>query len=276
MMRYFDRVCQIDISPDIRVDNLRIKFEIKKNIISNINSCRVDIYNLSPETRNKITSDPSSLVIVEAGYEQNGGLSPIGQGNISNVLHTIKNPDIITTIYSKDGFNAIYNNPISLSFIGKTPLSSVINAIITKLRLPIRYIDYDKAQQFKNGFSYVGLIPVVLDRLGNQFKFKWSIQNGQLQILNKDKSTNNQFVLLSANTGLIETPELIIKTKDLNNIKTNEYIVVSLLQPQLEAGDLVQLESKVLNGTFKIKELTHRGDTIGTDWYTKMIITKNG
>lgn len=29
-MKYFDRVCAVDISPDIRVEKLRIRFEIKK------------------------------------------------------------------------------------------------------------------------------------------------------------------------------------------------------------------------------------------------------
>ncbi len=275
-MKYFDRVCQIDISPDIRVENHKIKFEIKKSVLSNINSCRVDIYNLSQTTRNKITSDSSSLVRVEAGYVENGGLFAIGQGNISNIIHTIKNPDIVTTIYSKDGFNAISNNRIRLSFVGKTQLSSVINAIIDKLGLPVKFSDYNKSQQFKNGFSYVGSIPEVLDQLGDQFKFKWSIQNGQLQILNGDGSTNSQNVFLSAKTGLVESPELIIKTKNLDITNKNEYKVVSLLQPQLEAGDLVQIESIVLNGIFIVKELIHTGDTRGNEWYTKMIVTNNG
>lgn len=275
-MKYFNRVCQVDISPDIRVENHKIKFEIKKSVLSNINSCRVDIYNLSQTTRNKITSDPSSLVRVDAGYVENGGVFAIGQGNISNVIHTIKSPDIITTIYSKDGFNAVTNNPITLSFTGKTQLSSVINAIITKLGLPVKFADYNKAQQFKNGFSYVGSIPDVLDQLGDQFKFKWSIQNGQLQILNGEKSTNVQNVFLSDKTGLVESPELIIKTKNLDELNKNEYKVVSLLQPQLEAGDLVQVESIVLTGIFVIKELIHTGDTRGNEWYTKMVVTTNG
>jgi hypothetical protein len=275
-MKYFDRVCVVDISPDIRIDNHKIKFEIKKSVLSNINSCRVDIYNLSQTTRNKITSDANSLVRVEAGYVQTGGVLEIGQGNISNVIHTSKSPDIITTIYSKDGFNSITNNPINLSFVDKTPLSSVINAIIDKLNLPIKYANYDQNIQLKNGFSYVGSIPEVLDQLGIQYKFKWSIQNGQVQILKEEESTGNRSVFLSDQTGLIESPELVIKTKNLDLLKKNEYKVVSLLQPQLEAGDLVEIDSIVLSGIFIVTELIHIGDTRGNEWYTKMVVTNNG
>lgn len=275
-MNYFNRVCQVDVSPDIQVENHKIKFEIKKSILSNTNSCRVDIYNLSQLTRNRITSDQSSLVRVSAGYVENGGLLGIGEGNISNIIHTVKSPDIITTIYSKDGFNAITNNNLSLSFIGRTTLSSVIDAIIVKLGLPLGFTDYNKSAEFKNGYSYIGSIPNALDQLGSQFNFKWSIQNGQLQILNGDGSTNTQSIFLSSSTGLIESPELVIKTKNLDKLNKNEYKITSLLQPQLEAGDLVQVESITLNGVFIVKELTHTGDTRGNEWYTKMIVASYG
>ncbi len=274
-MRYFDRICSIDVSPDIRVENLRIKFDIKKSVFSNQNYCRVDITNLSQPTRNKITSDPSSLVKVRAGYVQNGGLVNIGQGNISNVIHLLQNPDIVTTIYSKDGFNAISDNNISLSFKDGTTLNSVIDSIAKNLKLPVKYAEYNKAAIFKNGYSYLGSIPNALDQLGDQFDFNWSIQNDQLMIIPRGGSNKMNSVRLSAETGLIESPELIIKTKNLDLMNKNEYRVTALLQPQLEAGDLIDIQSKVLTGTFIVKELIHIGDTRGNEWFTKIIVTNS-
>lgn len=271
-MKYFDRVAAVDISPDIRIEKLRIKFEIKKSVTANTNYCRVDIYNLSQTTRNKITTDSTSLVRVLAGYSNNVGLIEIGQGNISNVIHSYKSPDVVTTIFSKDGFNSTINNRISLSFIDKTPLSSIIDAVIAKLNIPVKFINYNKSVQIKNGFSYVGAITDVLDQLGRQYKFSWSIQDGQLQILNGEQGTGNQSIFLSAETGLIESPELVIKTKNLKLINKNEYKVTSLMQPQLQAGDLIQIESKSLNGIFIINELTHIGDMNANEWYTNLIV----
>ena len=272
-MKYFNRVCSIEISPDIKVEDLKIRFDVKKSILSNQNYCRVDIYNLSQATRNRIASDASSLVRIRAGYVQNGGLVSIGQGNVSNVIHTLQHPDIITTIYSKDGFNSIIDNNISLSFKENTTLKSVIDAIARDLKLPVKFADYDQNATFKNGYSYLGSIPNALDQLGEQFNFKWSIQNDQLMIIRSGGSNKNKSVSLSAETGLIESPELIIKTKNLPLTNRNEYKVTALLQPQLEAGDLIDIQSKVITGTFVVKELNHLGDTRGNEWFTKIIVT---
>jgi hypothetical protein len=276
MMKYFDRVCAIDISPDIRVENHKIKFEVKKNIIANKNTCRVDIYNLAENTRNKITNDINSLVRIKAGYSQNVGLVEIGQGNISNVIHSFRRPDILSIIYSKDGFKAVRDNSISLSFKENTPLSSVINSLVDKLDLPVKFTDYDKSAILKGGFSHLGSIPSALDELSLQFKFNWSIQNGQIQILDENKGTGKRVMSLSSSTGLIEDPEEVIVTKKLKKKDKNEYKVVSLLQPQLEAGDLIEIDSRTLTGVFIVNELEHIGDTRGNEWYTIMIVVKNG
>ena len=273
MSYYFDRVVAVSVSPDIYIRELKIKFEIKKSILPDQNYSRVDIYNLNTPTRNKITSDVNSVVKVEAGYVNTGGLISIGIGNISNVIHTVKSPDIITTIYSKDGFKAVANNYISFSFVNNSKLSSVIETIVAKLKLPVKFANYDKNIRIKNGYSYIGSIPDALNSLGRQYGFTWSIQNNELLILDGNTSTGNTILSLSSQTGLIESPELIIKTKNLNELKVNEYRVTALLQPQLQVGELVNINSILLNGVFKINELTHVGDITGDEWYTKMVVT---
>lgn len=273
-MLYFDRVCAVEVSPDIRVEDLRIKFEIKKNIEPNLNSCKVEIYNLATEIRNRISSDADSIVRVLAGYKLNEGLINIGTGNISNVLHNVKNPNVITTIYVKDGFNSLLNNNISLSFIDKTPLSDIIEAVIKKLGIPVKYTEFDASISLNNGLTYFGSISRILNQLSVQFKFTWSIQNGELLIIDNASGTGLNSVFLSEKTGLIENPDLIIKNKQLAELDQNDYLVVALLQPQIEVGDSVVIESEVLVGNFTVKDLTHLGDTRGNEWYTKMVVTK--
>jgi hypothetical protein len=121
----------------------------------------------------------------------------------------------------------------------------------------------------------MGNIQNALDDLGTQFNFKWSIQNGELLIIKNNSNTKKQVVFLSAETGLIENPEKIIKTRNLGLIQRDEYKVVALLQPQLEAGDLVSIKSKIINGLFTIYEVQHKGDTYGNDWYTIMTVYKS-
>lgn len=273
-MLYFDRVCAIEVSPDIRVEDLRIKFEIKKSSQPNLNSCKVEIYNLSSENRNRISSDADSIVRVLAGYKFNEGLISIGVGNISNVLHNVKSPDVITTIFVKDGFNSLLNNNISLSFIDKTPLNDIIETVIKRLGIPVKYVEFDSSIFLNNGLTYFGSISRILTLLAVQFNFTWSIQNGELLIIDRTKGTGLNSVFLSEKTGLIESPNLIIKNKQLSELNQNDYLVVSLLQPQMEVGDKVAIESNVLTGDFTVKELIHLGDTRGNEWYTKMVVTR--
>lgn len=272
-MLYFDRVCAVEVSPDIKVEDLRIKFEVKKNIQPNLNSCKIEIYNLSTEVRNRISSDADSIVRILAGYKFNEGLINIGVGNVSNVLHNVKNPNVITTIFVKDGFNSLLNNNISLSFIDKTPLNDVIDYIITQLAIPVKYTEFDASVLLNKGITFFGSISRILNLLSTQFNFTWSIQNGELLIFNSAAGTGLNSVLLSEKTGLIENPNLIIKSKQLAELNQTDYLVVALLQPQMEVGDSVVIDSDVLKGIFTVTSLTHLGDTRGNEWYTKMIVT---
>jgi hypothetical protein len=273
-MKYFDRVCTVDISPDIKVSELRVKFEVRKNIESNKNFANVSIYNLSNDSRNRISSDALNLLILKAGYLNNVGLVTICKGNITDVIHEFKTPEIITNLYCKDGFKSIKNKNITLSFSENTRLSRVIEVITSKLGLPVKFANYDKSAFFKTGYACVGSISEVLDDLSKQFDFDWSIQNGEVQILNKNTSTSIQSVFLSTATGLIETPTRLVRLADDT---TTRYQITALLQPNLEVGDLISVESKTLNGVFKVQQLTHSGDTHGADWITKIIVTtRNG
>lgn len=275
-MRYYDRECAIEVSPDIRISGLKIKFEILKSIESDKNSCRVDIYNLSEATRTRITSDNNSLIRVQAGYKENTGLVEIGQGTISNIIHNIKQPDVISTIYAKDGFSSVRNNLVSLSFDENTRLDTIIQNITELLGLPVGFTDYDGSALLKGGFSYLGPLTDAIEQLSTQFVFNWSIQNGRFQVVNKNVGGSNSAVVLSASTGLIQDPEEIIETKDLALETKNQYKVVSLLQPQMQVGDKVRIDSRTLDGFYIVQELTHIGDTRGNDWSTTMRVIENG
>lgn len=267
----FNRIYSITISPNLLIENLKIKFEIKKSLQLKSNFSRVDIYNLSEKERNAISSEQYAFFEMQCGYSEDVGLIKIAQGNVSDVTHYVSAPDIVTTIYSKDGFKAIKNNYIQLSFAENTSTKTIIDTIIQKINLPLRFSNL-KPQNIKNGYSFVGTVSDALQDLAVQYDFEWSIQNGEIQILTKNSSTTLKAFLLSAETGLIESPNRTIKNKDFEKKEKGEYSVVCLLNPQLEVGDLISIDSNSLKGTFLIKELTHIGDNMGNEWYTKLIV----
>lgn len=271
----FNRIYSITISPNLLIENLKenlkIKFEIKKSLQLKSNFSRVDIYNLSEKERNAISSEQYAFFEMQCGYSEDVGLIKIAQGNVSDVTHYVSAPDVITTIYSKDGFKAIKNNYIQLSFTENTSTKTIIDTIIQKIGLPLRFSNL-KPQNIKNGYSFIGTVSDALQDLAMQYDFEWSIQNGQIQILTKNSSTTLKAFLLSAETGLIGNPNRTIKNKDFEKKEKGEYSVFCLLNPQLEVGDLISIDSNSLKGTFLIKELTHIGDNMGNEWYTKLIV----
>ena len=52
--------------------------------------------------------------------------------------------------------------------------------------------------------------------------------------------------------------------------------VCSLLQPTLNPGDLIYLESKPVTGWFKIESLKHTGEYRGKKWHTNMEVYEIG
>lgn len=275
-MRNFDRIYAVEISPDIRIDGLRVKFNIKKDVKPDNNYCRLEIYNLSPDTRRKVTNESDALVRIQAGYRENVGLVEICQGNISAVSHAVSRPDVITTIHCKDGFAATRTNLISVSYGDGTPLYTIIENLTEELGLPVRFTAYDRNAILQSGFSYLGSIRDCLDLLSTQFDFQWSIQDGQLLILEMDGNTNRQAVLLSPDTGLIAEPEEVVSERDLDEPARGEYDVLSLLQPQLNIGDIVVIQSGALNGNFVVNEINHIGDNRGAEWVSKIRVRQVG
>lgn len=271
-MRLFRRVCQIDVSPDISISGLKIKFDILKHIESEQNHAKIEIYNLSEQTRSQLTDNQDRVVRISAGYEEDLGLIEIGQGTISNVVHVKSPPEIITSIYVKDGFSSTRSNIVSLSFKENIRVGAIVDSISEQINLPKGIINLASNLRVQGGFSYLGHVSGALEQLSKQFNFNWSIQNGTIQILKQGTSTDRDIVNISYESGLIEEPEELIENPE--DSKTREYKIVTLLRPQLQVGNKVNIKSADLEGVFTIREISHTGDTRDNEWYTTLRVTQ--
>ena len=110
-----------------------------------------------------------------------------------------------------------------------------------------------------------------------------------LQIIEDGGSTKVIAIKLNADSGLIGSPERIIKAakkikkasskkskKNKGKEKKAGWRVCSLLQPTLNPGDLIYLESKPVTGWFKIESLKHTGEYRGKKWHTNMEVYEIG
>lgn len=279
MSYYFDRVCKAVLlhKEAISIMDHRITFEITKSLKQEENEAKIEIYNLSSDIRKKIVLEESTAQLF-AGYSQNQGLVQIGQGTVCQISTVQDKVDTISRILMKDGLSNIKNNPLSIAYENDVTLQEVLSKVAKECKLGLK-INGLATATIKGGFVMLGDMTTELNTLGASFGFTWSIQNNVLFVCAKKQNTTTQVVLLTPSTGLIMNPEAIKqvsqslrKLKDSRQILSdvNLFKVQALLQPQLQANDIIAVESNELNGKFRIARLTHTGDTRGNDWYTDM------
>ncbi len=278
-MLYFDRICKIIIENRNRIEisDCKIKFEIAKSYRAKDNTAKIEIYNLSPQTR-KLISDEDSLVRVFAGYKEYKGLVEIGQGDISKIKHNRDKTEVVTEMYLAEGLNRIRSNPINFGYAydSKVSLSEILDKITQQSKIVFRKIDVDESKRIGMGYSDSGSIDHVLNNLGLSFDFTWSIQNGVITIKGNKPGAKTEVMVLTPESGLILHPESVkevsrrIEKAEITKLSKKARSVQVLLEPHLQIHDVVKIQSQDIKGLYQVQKITHRGDTRGNEWYSSL------
>lgn len=273
-MYLFDRVVSVSLSDRGVVvgeeTELNVIFQVTKTSTSAQNTLNLKIYNLSDKTRQTI--DENALVLtLSAGYSKDIGLQVLFSGNVSRVIHEFKSPDIITNLQCGDGLEVLKNQYINGSFAEGTTVREILNFVATSLDVPIYYNNVDTSEQFSQGYSLSSNAEDALTQVTRKAGATWSIQNGELQILKNNTSIENQMVLLSPESGLIESPELTTEDSYLLEGSSTDSVslrVKSLLNPRISPGTMIRLESRQYSGDYTVTRVDHSGNNRGGDWLT--------
>lgn len=292
MSQMFNRAYQISIGPrggtGIKIRHLRVNFFVEKNLEKTPNSARIQIYNLSKESRGFI-EQKQNVLILEAGYGYwkrliqgadesfQGEIKKLFIGDIAKIKTERNGPDIITTIECGDGEVAYNIAKMNLNFTPGVKLGQVLNSITSSFGLtkgPI--IGVNENEEFTQGLTLSGPTKDHMDVIAKKQNLEWSIQDDQLQILPPDQGTTQVAVLLNKSTGLIGSPfrdkvvnQDIIKKKDGKEAEAGVE-ATSLLNAEIKPGRYVKIESSLVSGVFKVKKVTHEGDTHSLNWYTRL------
>lgn len=292
-MAQFDRIYRLTVgvegSDGIVIEakphqqGLSIGFDIDKDLTQQTNKCRVQVLNLSMATAKKLERD-DSVCLLEVGYSEDIGLRRIFVGEVVDAW-TYKsgdNKNRITALELSDGQKAIRDCVVSLSYADNVSRKKVIDDVAAQMGLLVHYAEGLTFTTFANGFSFVGAGRTCLDKACAGGNLSWSIQNNVLQVIAEGGTTKVEAIKLNASSGLIGSPERIIKgVKRIDKSKKRKvkktkadkkagWRVKCLLQPTLNPGDLIYLESIPVTGWFKIESLKHTGNYDGPDWYSEL------
>lgn len=288
-------ITNLDSNGNYQADSLKIAFEIEKDTTKKCNKSRVQIWNLSDASLQKVEKD-DLYVELWAGYYGENNLKKIYQGHSYKVTSKDDNDgkDIVTEIKCQDGYKAIRDSLLSISYPPGVSTQTVLNTIVSNMGMTLSAASDVTYPSYPGGYSFVGKCRDALTEVCGTIGAKWSIQNGVVQVIMSGGSTNVQGMVFSATTGLIGHPEHINRSalntcddstdddacvtrrkkrteqkKDRLQQKTG-WKITTLLCPSVTPGDLVKIDSVRVTGWFRVDSLRHMGNSREGNWHTEM------
>ena len=252
------------------IRDLRVKFSVQKHLGKEPNSASVTIFNLAERTRAEFMAKPLS-VRLSAGYE--GSLKELFKGDL--VWGTSSKPDVtwLTEMQLGDGQRAYKHARSSRSFKAGTTAKTVLKDLAGTmgLKMPASVDDAKELlKQFTTGVSIDGPSQKEISRMMSVTGHDWSTQNGKLQILKKGKANKIEPWRVAQDTGMVGRPVLGAPTKP----KAAPVLAVRMLMAgYITPGDPIILDTKQINGLYKVQRINSTGDTEGAEWYSDIEAT---
>ena len=243
----------------------RIQFKIVSDTASGANKCTLVLFNLSKPTLDFLAQE-NLVYILSAGYMPPNGTGAkalfIGKPNEKNGFHSQrKGANVLTKIELGDSEQEIEGAFTNISIKETVSLNNIITMLLNDFNLSIGHQDRLPEVSFQNGFSASGKISKILDDLGKKAGFEWSVQSGQVIILQDRNTINQTGYVVSKNTGMVGTP---IKSKEKIGFQT-------LINNELRPGVLAVVESDILGRVeVRIDKVTYNGDSWEGNWTQKI------
>lgn len=256
----------------------RIRFSVDKSDKSDLNKATIKVDGLNPDKRRRLVRDPDEKpekdkdgkdkptsnsnkgyfpVLLEIGYQ--GKLETIFRGSIDEAGSVRENDgQFVTTISAMDGGEDFLRGFVATSVTSK---AAAVDAALGTM---------PNTKKGKVGAMGDITRPKVL--VGNSMAVvsemldpdqRWFIDDERLNILGGDEVVSSYVPVVSAETGLINTPEADKK----------EVTITTYLNPAIKVGGLYQLISVTAphrDGVYKIKLITYSGDTDGSDNFQRV------
>lgn len=269
----YDRIASLLIGTTsaqaaVRIRGLRVVFDVKKTRTKSPNTAKIEVYNLSDETRNKIKEE-DGFVVLRAGYVQSGE-EDVFRGNIQQVYKKKQPPDSVTVIEAQDGNSTITEKTAALSYGSGISAKRIMNDVIGQIGIGRKSTSVVSVadKQLANGFSFSGLAKDALSKITEFLGLEWSIQDNEVKLVPVDGADGYPVVLLSSDSGMIDSP---VKLDDKKN-KLAGWSVRALLMPGIEPASRVALESEEIpsGSIYTVSSISHNGDTWGDAWTSKL------
>ncbi len=275
---------------------MQIQFDVHKDGQEEPNLHAIRIYNLAEATR-RAMEKPDLRAYLYAGYEEESGGILLAAGTVVDAFTRFETPDVVTELAVVDGYGELRDSAVSLSYGAGASSATIIQDVAAKMGLVLNMPRSLPPRTWDHGFSFYGPARAALHKLCKGAGLEWSIQNQTLQVVAVRGTTERSVVVLRADSGLIGSPDRVRQAaremdatatpdgtakkrpkKDTSTagvIKSERqqrtgWRVRSLLLPWINPGDRVKMESRQVQGLWRVQAVSHNGDYQGGDWTTDL------
>lgn len=272
-----NRIIVINIS-DIEIRDLKIVFNIEKNLVGYPNKANIKIHNLNENSRNRIKEEGINLELY-AGYEDTN-VSLIFSGDIINVVHQKIGTEWITEIFAGDGTRVLNTATINKTFAAGVDTEQIYNDLTKQLDGVTKGI----TQGLKNcltgkrsllrALQLSGNVKDWLDKISIDCGFEYSLNDGVIETTQKGAPLSDvPPIVINQSSGMIGSPErtevgINVKNLLLPELKLARTIRVESISQRLNIGNLFFREIEPIRnqGVYRIDKIIHLGDNRGNQW----------
>lgn len=260
---------------------LDLKFSIQKTNRREPNTAEINIFNWPSDQRTFVEGDSLTLQI---GYEQDRTNNIIYRGKIDQVFDERQGPDLVTRIVSEDT-GASYDNPtVAYSFPEGSRVVTVIKKLLDDMEvgegnlsdLEANFLRRQRPITFETGFSARGKAWRVLNNLIRSAGYRWSIQDGNLNITAsgvRNSLSRSRHPVISPETGLIGSPTVDVSASSRSRAARGKKTVIATCLPRFGyyIGARVKLASELVDvEEFEITKLRYEGETFSDLWEVEL------
>ena len=240
-----------------------INATIKKTNKKEPNTANISIDNLSENIRNRISSKEFNLVKLDVGW-YGEELRTIFVGSIDKHDHIREAESATTTTVLECGDGSIqYSESYSKKTLQKGMTDNqIVQEIIKDMpEITKGAMEFPKDRVLPRGKTLMGSSRDELTRIADRNGCDWSIQDGQLVFVPKNKVLPDSYgYQLSQDTGMVGSPQ---KQSD------GGLSVRTFLNTSIYVNSLVRVKSMIndYNGDYKVTDIEFKLSTVGQDWH---------
>lgn len=260
-------------------NDLQITFDISKSTDNKkkTNSAAIEIYNLNPEQVKLLDTDYPAAVL-SIGYLNAGNIKRIFAGQVNHVSTRKQGTELITQLQIGSGYTDLNHEVLSEI----VPPGKTVKDVAETLRKALPgvsrgvYNGTNLNNEVLYGYPLMGSPKEMLNELGDKYGLDWQVDDDILYVKNNDRANNedfNQAYVISADTGLIENAYRVSgsrKRSKKDKAKKPGIQMRILLNPDINAGDIIRLEDTFITGWFRVDSLRHSGSWRSGNWFTEI------